>query len=234
MSECVRERVDTCMYVYTHVYVCIYSHTAYVNRHGTWKRRRVYNEGRCSAVRRWLLNVLGRDYLLQGGCLDIAGGKGEFSFEVMNLNGVTSTVFDPRPLDLYRYKRKLEFGFFHRNDVLGSYNHTPPPVKGDLPLLPNHVRGFFEMFESNVGSNLGNGTCTCVSNSDDTVSEGVGKDEDDDEDDEFHFPLILRDVESYEAGLDAGQSIAWSTKVWCSVMMCMCMCMHRLVLVLSS
>jgi hypothetical protein len=142
-----------------------------------------------------MLNVLGRDYLLEGGCLDIAGGKGEFSFEIMNLNGVMSTVFDPRPLDLYRFKRKLEFGFFHRNDVLGSYNHLPAPEKGDAPLLPNHIRGFFEMFESGSvdGAAAGEGDCG---------EEGL-----------LSYPLILRDVEAFESGLEMGQNIAWSTKV---------------------
>lgn len=151
----------------------------------------MYNEGRCSAVRRWLLNVLGRDYLMEGGCLDIAGGKGEFSFEVMNLNGIVSTVFDPRPLDLYRFKRKLEFGFYHRNDVLGCYNHFPALQKGDAPRLPNHIRGFFEMFVS--GSLEG---APASEGSEGTV-----------------YPLILRSAEDLEFGLDVGQSIAWSTKV---------------------
>ena len=39
-------------------------------------RKRVYNEGRVSAVRRWLLNVFGQDYLASGsGIIDVAGGK---------------------------------------------------------------------------------------------------------------------------------------------------------------
>jgi hypothetical protein len=140
--------------------------------------------------------VLGREYLLEGGCLDIAGGKGEFSFEIMNLNGIMSTVFDPRPLDLYRFKRKLEFGFYHRNDVLGCYNHLPAPAKGDTPHLPNHIRGFFEMFENGA-------------------EEVVEPDHKEEEEESFSFtyPLILRDDEAFEAGLDIGQSIAWSTKV---------------------
>lgn len=152
-------------------------------RHGTWKRRRVYNEGRCSAVRRWMLDVIGREYLMVGGCLDIAGGKGEFSFEILNLNGVASTVFDPRPLDLYRFKRKLEFGYFHRNDVLGCYNHIPKPKEGDSALLPHHIRGFFEMF--------GGDDINLVSDK---------------------YPLVLQSESAFENGLALGQSIAWSKK----------------------
>jgi hypothetical protein len=170
----------------------------------------VYNEGRASAVRRWMLNVLGREYLLEGGCLDIAGGKGEFSFEIMNLNGVMSTVFDPRPLDLYRFKRKLEFGFFHRNDVLGSYNHLPAPRKGDAPRLPNHIRGFFEMFE--------NGGCSSISSDGNGSSEKQKDDVETEMGESCLYPLILRDSESFESGLDIGQSIAWSTKVITSLM----------------
>lgn len=149
-----------------------------------------------------MLNVLGREYLLEGGCLDIAGGKGEFSFEIMNLNGVMSTVFDPRPLDLYRYKRKLEFGFFHRNDVLGSYNHLPAPEKGDAPRLPNHIRGFFEMFVS--GAQEVGAEEKKQKEEETTAAETAGH---------TVYPLILRDQEAFELGLDVGQSIAWSTKV---------------------
>jgi hypothetical protein len=34
------------------------------------------------------------------GLLDVAGGKGELSFELRNLNGIPATVLEPRPLDL--------------------------------------------------------------------------------------------------------------------------------------
>ena len=170
------------------------------------------NEGRASAVRRWMLNVLGREYLFEGGCLDIAGGKGELSFEIMNLNGVMSTVIDPRPLDLYRFKRKLEFGFYHRNDVLGSYNHLPAPQRGDIPRLPNHIRGFFEMFESGAME----GHVPVVKKKKEEEEE---KEEEEDLD-SFVYPLILRDSEAFDSGLEVGQSIAWSTKVSAGILSC--------------
>lgn len=76
-----------------------------------------------------MLNVFGLDYLKSGtGVMDVAGGKGEVSFELLNLNGIQSTVNDPRPLDLYRYKRKLEFGFYHRNEMFECYNPSPKPL----------------------------------------------------------------------------------------------------------
>jgi hypothetical protein len=35
------------------------------------------------------------------------GGKGELAFELVNLNDITATVVDPRPLDLRGFTRKL-------------------------------------------------------------------------------------------------------------------------------
>ena len=34
--------------------------------------------------------------------LDVAGGQGALAFEMANLNGLSVTVVDPRPLDLKR------------------------------------------------------------------------------------------------------------------------------------
>jgi hypothetical protein len=117
-----------------------------VARHGARKHRRVFNEGRCGALRRWMVRIFGEEYLRSGsGVLDIAGGKGEMAFELTNLNGIPCTVVDPRPMDLYRYKRKLLFGYYHRNEVLGEYNSLPRPLSEDGVILPGHIRGYFEM-----------------------------------------------------------------------------------------
>jgi hypothetical protein len=106
----------------------------------------VFNEGRCGSVRRWMLRVFGEDYLKSGsGVLDVAGGKGELAFELSALNAVTCTVIDPRPMDLYRYKRKLLFGYYHRNEVLGVYNSVPRPIDHNDIRLPFHIRAFFEV-----------------------------------------------------------------------------------------
>lgn len=57
--------------------------------------------------RRWLADTFGRDVLGSGtGLLDIAGGKGELSFELANLTGVPTTVVDPRPLQLDRFIKR--------------------------------------------------------------------------------------------------------------------------------
>ena len=39
---------------------------------------------------------------------------GEMAFEFLNLNGIPACVFDPRPLELNRFARKLSFGYYHR------------------------------------------------------------------------------------------------------------------------
>ena len=110
-----------------------------------YRRRKIHNEGRCGALRRWCLRVFGQSYLMDGGVLDVAGGKGELAFEFLNLNSISSTVVDPRSLDLYRYRRKLYFGYYHRNDVLGMYNTIQRPIEEVEIQRPFHIRAFFEM-----------------------------------------------------------------------------------------
>jgi hypothetical protein len=80
--------------------------------------------------------------------LDIAGGKGELSFELLNLNQIPSTVIDPRPLDLTKFQRRLAFGLYARKgwqeQEAGSSNqisHTnASPVDAQTP---QHFRLFF-------------------------------------------------------------------------------------------
>lgn len=48
-----------------------------------------------------MLDTFGRERLASGsGVLDIAGGKGELAFELLNLNGIPATVVEPRALKL--------------------------------------------------------------------------------------------------------------------------------------
>jgi hypothetical protein len=54
-----------------------------------------------SLLCRFLLDMFGRERLREGtGVLDIAGGKGDLAFELVNLNNIPATVVDPRPLKL--------------------------------------------------------------------------------------------------------------------------------------
>ena len=48
------------------------------------------------------------------GVLDVAGGKGELAFELVNLHSIKSCVIDPRPTALKKFVQKYEFGIFHR------------------------------------------------------------------------------------------------------------------------
>eukprot|EP00198_Chlamydomonas_reinhardtii_P004630 XP_001693966.1 predicted protein [Chlamydomonas reinhardtii] len=57
----------------------------------------------------WLLDTFGADYLSSGsGVLDVAGGKGELAFELLNLNSVPASVLDPRPMQLQHYVKRLQ------------------------------------------------------------------------------------------------------------------------------
>mmetsp|Transcript_5790 Transcript_5790/g.10239 ORF Transcript_5790/g.10239 Transcript_5790/m.10239 type:complete len:338 (+) Transcript_5790:33-1046(+) len=113
-------------------------------------RLQVRNENRASELRFWLLNHFGKDRLASGsGIADIAGGKGELSFELLNLNQVPVTVFDPRPLFLHRYERKWNRGYYHRPTLLNQkYNYVEhckhPPL--EKYRNPSSVRLFFEPF----------------------------------------------------------------------------------------
>ena len=151
------------------------------------------------------------------GVLDVAGGKGELAFEFFNLNGIVSTVVDPRSLDLYRcicvhlyqtkfpslyfltinvliyrgvrYKRKLRFGYYHKNDVLGVYNTEPKLSEEGDAKLPMHIRSYFEM------SGVTN-SCTTTD----------------------HFPtihctpLFLHSEDAYARALEHGARTCWTKK----------------------
>jgi len=158
-----------------------------IRRHGSRQRKRVYNDGRVGALRRWLLNTFGRVYLTNGsGIIDVAGGKGEFSFEMCNLNDIKSTVFDPRPMELRRFIRKLEFGYYHRNSVLNSYNDKS---KNSPVIMPHHIRGFFQL---------------C--NSYEICSFNSLKGED------INIPKMLIDEETFNNCLQFSLNTFWSTK----------------------
>ena len=158
-----------------------------IPRHGNRQRKRVYNDGRVGALRRWMLNTFGKEYLSSGtGVIDVAGGKGELSFEIYNLNGIKSTVFDPRPMELRRFIRKLEFGYYHRNSILNSYNNTPK----DSPIvIPFHIRGFFQ---------LSNSYEICAFNN--VKSE------------EINIPKMLLDEEIFNNCIQFSLNTFWSTK----------------------
>jgi hypothetical protein len=113
-------------------------------RVGTWKRRVTRKSGKASIFRRWLIDHFGLELLSSGsGVLDVAGGKGEVAFELVNLNRIPTTVVDPRPLDLSSYKRKFEYGIYWRNPLMHIYIH--PESSCETPVAaPKHLRVFFD------------------------------------------------------------------------------------------
>ena len=51
-----------------------------------------------------------RDRLAAGsGVVDVAGGQGNLSWELVNLNGVNTTVVDPRPSMKVRFERQWAY-----------------------------------------------------------------------------------------------------------------------------
>jgi hypothetical protein len=205
-------------------------------RTGTWNRRRIYNDGRASVLRRWLLKVFPMNYLRSGsGVLDVAGGKGEVSFEIVNLNQIQSTVYDPRPLDLFRFKKKLQFGFYHRNEILECYNPLPPPsfpvpspfiststeeevsrgvdklptltLKTERPTqLPLHIRGYFQMFDSmKTGSSF-----------EKSRQQERNEEREESEVEPTHhcqlFPLALQTEEEFSNQLKMARQVRWTKK----------------------
>ena len=110
---------------------------------GKRKRKRTKNRGRAGQFRRWLLTTFSTELLKQGtGILDIAGGQGELSFELVNLNSIQSTIIDPRGLsDFSRLIKKLEKGFFHKNQCLNKLNETAEENKAITH--PDHIKLFW-------------------------------------------------------------------------------------------
>ena len=114
---------------------------------GKRKRKRPRNKGRAGEFRRWLIDTFGVDLLRSGsGILDIAGGKGEISFELENLNHCKSTIIDPRNyIDFSRFQKKLLKGFYHRNEMISEkFNDSIQlPNSIDEIITPNHVKLFW-------------------------------------------------------------------------------------------
>ena len=73
------------------------------------------------------------------GVLDIAGGKGELAWELVNLNLIPSVVLEPRLLELQSVERKWQNGIFWRNPIFHSHLHCAHD--GSIPpQTPQHLR----------------------------------------------------------------------------------------------
>jgi len=115
------------------------------------KRRNNRNKKRASVFRRFLLDVFGQERLSSGPILDVAGGKGELSFELCNLNNCEAIVIEPKEVDFTKWVRAYTKGLYHCTEPLQHYN-----VSGydpDAIILPQHVRAFWVPFwRPEVGS----------------------------------------------------------------------------------
>jgi hypothetical protein len=116
-----------------------------IQNRGKGKRNKVRNRSRAGVFRRFLLDTFGEKLLASGtGVLDVAGGKGDLSFQLMNLNNIRSTIVDPRQVYLDAVVRQYRTGMFHRNAIFAKYTHSSCTDHLKTPLhRPFHLRSFF-------------------------------------------------------------------------------------------
>ncbi|CAK0890621.1 unnamed protein product [Prorocentrum cordatum] len=118
-----------------------------VANRGEGRRNHVKNDSRVSVLRRWLLDQFGLEHLRsRRGVLDVAGGKGELAWELVNLNGVPACVLEPRPLELSSCRKKWSRGLYWRNPIFHRWLHCGHDPSGPTS-APPHVR---IMLESSV------------------------------------------------------------------------------------
>ena len=100
---------------------------------GRFRRNRERETSHAKAFRQWLVRTVGLVRLCQGcGVIDVAGGKGQLSFELLNLKAVPTTVVDPRPLNVAKYCTAF---------LMGHYGRQPA---GAVPGVPRHIQRFWE------------------------------------------------------------------------------------------
>ena len=96
-------------------------------------RKREKGPSHAKAFRQWLVRTVGLCRLCHGsGVLDIAGGKGQLSFELLNLQAVPTTVVDPRPVNVAKYCESFRMGHYGRRPA------------GAAPQAPLHIQRFWE------------------------------------------------------------------------------------------
>jgi hypothetical protein len=107
-------------------------------------RKKRKNVGKVGVFRRFLIDVFGIDRLRQGaGIIDVAGGKGELAFELINLNGVPACVLDPRVVTVVDFANKLRSGLYTRNPLFRRYiDSTIHDAAAAAPAIPQHLKIF--------------------------------------------------------------------------------------------
>eukprot|EP00929_Paragymnodinium_shiwhaense_P115186 TRINITY_DN83888_c0_g1_i1.p1 TRINITY_DN83888_c0_g1~~TRINITY_DN83888_c0_g1_i1.p1 ORF type:complete len:386 (+),score=45.84 TRINITY_DN83888_c0_g1_i1:241-1398(+) len=108
---------------------------------------RVRNRWRASIFRRWLLDTFGIEMLKAGsGVVDVAGGQGELSFELVNLNDVPCTILDPRQgWNAAKATKLLQAGQYHSSEAMMRHINVPlEECQRRGPLFPRHERMFLD------------------------------------------------------------------------------------------
>ena len=110
---------------------------------GGWGQTR--NDARVAILRSFLAEELARNGipdLSSFRVLDVAGGKGELAFQLLNLNNVsTCHVIDPRPLSLKKFQKRLSKGFYHRSQGILRHDVVRPRTEPERPV--DQLRCFF-------------------------------------------------------------------------------------------
>mmetsp|Transcript_856 Transcript_856/g.935 ORF Transcript_856/g.935 Transcript_856/m.935 type:complete len:435 (+) Transcript_856:80-1384(+) len=121
--------------------------------HGTrsgWKSGTKRKQGGTATVfREWLQDQYGIELLNSGsGILDVAGGKGELAFKLLNYAGIKTTIVDPRPYNTLRMLKYLSKDHVLRlrqkalSELKQGKNNEVKSVSVRVP-LPGHIRCWF-------------------------------------------------------------------------------------------
>ncbi len=128
--------------------------SSFAKRRWGGKRNWVRNQHKNSVFRIFLMQTYGMDYLIKENStlIDVAGGKGELSWELTNLTGVKScVVIDPRPLTLGLCETKWEKGMFEPKRIGPVFSKWYPACEDGCKLKkskwPLHMKCFFDSVE---------------------------------------------------------------------------------------
>lgn len=117
-----------------------------VNRTGWGGGGRVKTGERFTVFRQWLAETFGIANLKAGsGVLDVAGGKGELAFKLVNYAEIPTTIVDPRPMDVPNMLKHLTRKHVQRL-ILRQAQTRCKSSSGHLVVklpMPEHIRCFF-------------------------------------------------------------------------------------------
>ena len=150
-------------------------------------RLQTRNDARVAILRAFLADELARNGIpdLSGfRVLDVAGGKGELAFQLLNLNNVSSChVIDPRPLSLGRFRKRLSRGFYHRSQGILQNDVVRPQSEPERPV--DQLRCFYssELWEEETETDTAEGRNNTA---EETKEKNDNNDNDNDDNREQH------------------------------------------------